>query len=875
MTQTPRDLIGKTLGNFEILSELGRGGMGVVYKARQTSLGRMVALKVLPPEMTHDASYIARFQREAQSAALLEHPAIIPIYEVGEGDGLHYIAMRYIEGGTLKELMKEEGPMSVRRVVDLLTPIGSALDHAHQHGLIHRDIKPSNIMIATDGTLYLADFGLARGVAGDSGLTRTGWIMGTPDYMSPEQAQGLPTIGPSTDVYALGIIIYQMLSGKLPFDAETPMAMASIRIVQPPRPLGEVRSDLPSSVEEVVMRSLSPNPDERHAGAGKLLADIRQAAEMTLAQSSPAATKSTIQFSPSIAAPAPAPASPSAPLPESRPASKSGLMIGLGGVGVLLVVTLLCVVAWAVTAKDGAPMRGKRAANREVERLLQTGEEALSRKGGMDEAIGAYQQVLEMEPGHMAAAARLSLIYYLRDQEHKAEEAARAAVEADPEAAIAQAMLAISMGVDEDETYDAALNAANKAVAFGEDRAIGYWARAGVQADRANLDHDPNLLERATADAEKAIELAADESNLVKAMAHNMRGYVSWQELMMTSDESRVGPLMTRAVEEMLQAIGLQPQIAVFHYNLGFFYLTQGEHARDERREQEAEEKFTQARRRFEAAVEADSRYSTAYYGLGELCRVQGNYPCALEQFGTALDIDPENFDAYISMGFAYRDMEPPDYEKAIAAMEKAAAISPENPWVFYHLGEVSLARSVGFAPESAERQASLAEAERHYLHALDLNDRLAAAMTGLGDVAYGRANYVEAEKHYKASLAINEEQAYVHDRVGWTLYHQESYEEGAKYFQRAVELDPDRVSGHKGLGWCRYRQYHYEAAETAFRRVAELSPDDVDGLLGLAYTLEGLERNEEAITLYERVLELDPSNQPAQESLSQLRNRG
>ncbi|NJN68549.1 MAG: protein kinase [Chloroflexaceae bacterium] len=319
-----RDLTGKTLGNFEILSELGRGGMGVVYKARQVTLGRMVALKVLPPELTtHDSSYLARFHREAQSAALLEHPAIIPIYEVGEADDLHYIAMRYIEGGTLKELMKQEGLMGVRRVLELLTPIGSALDHAHQSGLIHRDIKPSNIMIASDGTLYLADFGLARGVAGDdSGLTRTGWIMGTPDYMSPEQAQGLATVGPSTDIYALGIIIYQMLSGKLPFEAETPMAMASIRIVQPPRPLSEVRGDIPPAVEEVVMRSLSANPDERHPCAGELLRDMRLAAEIPPSRATPpAATRSTIQFAPSIMAPASSvlPQSPASSLPpETR-----------------------------------------------------------------------------------------------------------------------------------------------------------------------------------------------------------------------------------------------------------------------------------------------------------------------------------------------------------------------------------------------------------------------------------------------------------------------------------------------------------------------------------------------------------------------------
>ncbi|NJN68550.1 MAG: tetratricopeptide repeat protein [Chloroflexaceae bacterium] len=539
-------------------------------------------------------------------------------------------------------------------------------------------------------------------------------------------------------------------------------------------------------------------------------------------------------------------------------------------------VAILSIAAWAVVSKDrGGTATETRAvpSGDEVAGLLQVGEEALARKGGMDEAIEAYRKVLEMQPGHVGAATRLALIYHLRDLKDEAEQAASAAVEANPESSVALAILAASISVDQD--YDAALSAANKAVAFGEDQAIGYWSRAGVQADRANLDNDPNLLERAILDAEKAIELSADEGNLMKAMAHNMRGYVYWQELMMTSDESRVGPLITHAVEEMLQAIGLQDQIAVFHYNLGFFYLTQAERSRDEGRQQEAEEKFQLARRRFDAAVEADRRYSTAYYGLGELCRVQGDYPCALEQFEATLSINPKHFETYVSMGFVYRDMEPPDYDRAIAAMERAASISTENPWVFYHLGEVYRSRSASFAPDSTERQESLAEAERHYLHALALNDRLAAAMTGLGDVASWRSNYVEAEKQYKASLAINEEQSYVHSNLGWTLYHQESYQEGAKYFQRAIELDPNRASAHEGLGWCFYRQYQYEAAEAAFRRATELVPTDVDGLLGLAYTLEGLGRTDEAISLYERILELEPSNQPAQESLNKLRRRG
>ncbi len=283
-----QNLIGQTLGHFNILTELGHGGMGAVYKAQQTNLNRIVAIKVLLSELNNDQSYIARFRQEAQSVASLEHPHIIPIYEIGEINGMHYLVMRYIEGCTLKDIMRQEGAMDVMRAIELLAPVCSALDFAHQRGIIHRDIKPANIMVANDGMIYLADFGLARAAASKSGLTMTGMVMGTPEYMSPEQAQGLADIGPPTDIYAVGIIIYQMLTGELPFDAGTPMAVAVARIINSPKPPRQIRSDIPQTVEDVILRSIAREPDARHTSTGELLNDLYQAA-IDASQSAPTA----------------------------------------------------------------------------------------------------------------------------------------------------------------------------------------------------------------------------------------------------------------------------------------------------------------------------------------------------------------------------------------------------------------------------------------------------------------------------------------------------------------------------------------------------------------------------------------------------------
>jgi serine/threonine protein kinase len=275
---TQFNLIGTTLGRFTILEELGRGGMSVVYKARQDGLNREVALKVLAPALAHDHTFIERFQHEAHNAAGLEHPHIVPVYDVGQADELHYIAMKYVAGQTLQDLLDGAGTLNMHQALAILQPVGEALSYAHRRGLIHRDIKPNNIMISNDGWVYLADFGLARDYGRSSGMTQTGMVMGTPEYMSPEQAQGLADIGPATDIYALGAVLYELLSGTTPFHADTPMAMLAARLLEEPRPLRAARSDLPPAVADVVMCALARNPDDRFDSVDEMIRLLTQAA---------------------------------------------------------------------------------------------------------------------------------------------------------------------------------------------------------------------------------------------------------------------------------------------------------------------------------------------------------------------------------------------------------------------------------------------------------------------------------------------------------------------------------------------------------------------------------------------------------------------
>ncbi|MBN1583606.1 MAG: serine/threonine protein kinase [Anaerolineae bacterium] len=270
------DFVGETLGQFQIIEELGKGGMATVYKAYQPNLERYVALKVLSPKLTDDIDLVKRFLREARSAAALHHTNVIVIYDVGSQGETHYIVAEYLEGMTLSQLLEQTGRLSQERVLNIVRQIANALDYAHSKGMIHRDIKPSNIMIdpARNDHVTLMDFGLVQ-VAGGSRLTRTGFIMGTPDYMSPEQAKG-DAIDHRTDVYSLGVTVYHMLTGKVPFEKPTPHAMLMAHIMETPPVLTLPEGTAPE-IDAVIRRSMAKDPSARYEWAGDLVNDLEMA----------------------------------------------------------------------------------------------------------------------------------------------------------------------------------------------------------------------------------------------------------------------------------------------------------------------------------------------------------------------------------------------------------------------------------------------------------------------------------------------------------------------------------------------------------------------------------------------------------------------
>ncbi len=268
--------IGKLLDNrYELLERIGKGGMAVVYKARCHRLNRLVAVKILKPDLANDAEFRRRFHDESQAVAMLSHPNIMAVYDVSRSQDLDYIVMELLDGITLKQYMYKRGvPLNWRESLHFTIQIIKALGHAHSRGIIHRDIKPHNIMVLRDGSIKVADFGIARLVgAGQSTLTQE--ALGSVHYISPEQARGSRIDG-RADIYSAGVVLYEMITGRLPFEGETPVSVAIQHINSIPIPPRELNPDIPEALEAIILKAMAPNVEQRYASADNMLADLEE-----------------------------------------------------------------------------------------------------------------------------------------------------------------------------------------------------------------------------------------------------------------------------------------------------------------------------------------------------------------------------------------------------------------------------------------------------------------------------------------------------------------------------------------------------------------------------------------------------------------------
>ncbi|MBX0326128.1 tetratricopeptide repeat protein [Oscillochloris sp. ZM17-4] len=859
------NLIGTTLGRFEIISELGRGGMAVVYKARQGDLDRIVALKILPPEMTHDTSYIARFRQEARSAARLEHPHIMPIYEVGEADGMHYIAMKFIQGRTLKDLVQEDGALSVRRAAEILAQVGDALDHAHRQGVIHRDIKPSNIMITDEGWVYLTDFGLARGTgANTGGLTMAGTVMGTPEYMSPEQAQGLPSVGPPTDIYALGVVLYELITGTFPFHAETPMAMLAARLLQAPIPPRDVRGDLPPAVEDVVMRSLARKPEARFPSSAAMVAALRAAAgigadphaqpqitpvggtpavgETIVAGGRPAPTPPYVQPQiptpppqAQVSAPAgtpqwgtpPTPALPPLPTITATPAPpplpgtpvarpKTGLFIGIGAAALVLVLAVIG--GLALIGRPGPePDPQPAPTSAQVAGLIAQGDADLA-AGKIDKALAGYRQAVAQSAGNTAALGGIALAYNLHADWPQAEASANdlvnAALADDQAAALGLTLLADAIA-SQDRVADA-IEPIQQALDLDSGLSLAQAIHSNIMAIQANDSGDTAAMDEALRAADASVDSMADETPLIQALTYNAIAVTFSYDYSLTGNASS----MTESEADYQKALDLLPDIALFHSNLGYLYSS--------------DKRYDDARDSFHEALRVDPSYANAQIGIGWSYYGQDETDKAAEAFDAAIKLNPDSVSAYIARGRLAFDQD--DYDTAIERFQSATQRDARSVPAYTWLGKAY--QFSGFYNEDSDQQ---------------------------------KQEYASAAEAYRSALAINGSDASAASGLGWVLQYQDKYDESIAAFEQALALDDGNDETHNGLAWSLFNLGRYDEAEPSFRRAIAISSDYASAHYGLGRALEELGRTDEARAEYQQTLDLDPSYTSAQDALDRI----
>ena len=401
--------IGENVGPYRVVEQLGRGGMATVFKAYHASLDRYVAIKVLHPAFREDANFLARFQREARIVAKLDHPNIVPVYDFAEHRGHPFLVMRFIEGETLKAYLKRGKP-SADEVSRVIEAVGGALVYAHEQKILHRDIKPSNVILTPKGQIYLTDFGLARiAEVGESTLSRD-MMVGTPQYISPEQASGETKLDARTDIYSLGVVLYELLVGRVPFQADTPYAVVHDHIFTPLPLPRSIEPDLPEALERVLLKALAKDPDDRFQSVEEMLGAFQNALVGTVPEQEVSVEPSTVVVTPPVRTEADTTAAvdvsdaktlvQEVPEKGAKEPSKRKIKWPYVVAGTTICIgVLLGLIAAAVQKERAEEMEARRV---EAEVLLDEARFAMEHDD-IEHAMELYQQALEKAPHFMPA----------------------------------------------------------------------------------------------------------------------------------------------------------------------------------------------------------------------------------------------------------------------------------------------------------------------------------------------------------------------------------------------------------------------------------------------------------------------------------------
>jgi serine/threonine-protein kinase len=883
---------------YEVEGVLGRGGMGVVYQARHLRLNRRVALKMLLAGDYAGPHDLARFQHEAEAVAGLRHPNIVQVYDVGDHDGRPYFTMELVEGGSLAEKLAGE-PQAAREAAALVVTLAEAVQVAHQGGIVHRDLKPSNILLTADGTPKISDFGLARRLEGGAGLTQSGALLGTPSYMASEQARGQTrAIGPATDTYALGAILYELLTGRPPFRGETAAETMQQVIAEEPVPPSRLNARLPRDLETICLKCLHKDPGNRYPTAGEFAADLERFLKHEPIQARPPGRlERCLRWV------------------RRRPAA-AGLLAA-----VVLMVAAGAVGAWLLCQQRTAARARQAQTDQEVRRVVERARGPLEE--GWQAADLAKLTEARAEANRAAGIARSGGASAAVHQEAEAfmEDAAERLERAKKDRALLEALLDVSTPPEAsaysqpsvDEQYAAAfrrwgldVDRATEAevverlrqepevvvqeLIAGLDawmmerrrqkRPQAQWRRLFRVADRLDQsDQRRRLRALLVADSPPRVETVAGLVGVGSpwpALWELARGN-AWRGMLAVRKEIDLGkePVLTvvlvaRACAEVGDTAGAEEvlrQAAAARPDQVVLLIALGKLLERQRLEEAiGYYRAVRSQRRSLGIVlsQALVRAGRAKQGeevLRELARQQPDNPAmhfylgvnlsgqrkhgeAEAAYRKAIALQPDFPEAYSNLGAALNEQR--KHGEAEAASRKAIALQPDVAQAYSILGNALSGRH------------RYGEAEAAYRKAIGLEPDFPEAHTNLGNALFAQKKYREAEAAHRKAISLKPDLAQAYNNLGNALSGRHRYAEAEAACRKAIDLKPDYAEAHSNLGNALFAQ-KYGEAETAHRKAIGLEPDLAAAHNNLGTALHLQRKHREAEAAFRKAIALQP----------------